>query len=118
MTTFMLRISLISPVNRSDLLINIYTKLFSPERCPVGQYFDKIVDLCRPCGFGRYQPEEGRFTCRLCGVGLTTRTKVRARCNNFQMEVQYWSLVYAAVSTMVFYLWNAERIVIHNDSLT
>ena len=74
------------------------------------------MDLCRPCGFGRYQPEEGRFTCRLCGVGLTTRTKVRARCNNFQMEVQYWSLVYAAVSTMGFYLWNAERIV--NDSLT
>merc|ERR1712241_1636969 len=29
------------------------------ERCPVGQYFDKIVDLCRPCGYGKYQPEEG-----------------------------------------------------------
>ena len=25
------------------------------ERCPVGQYFDKIVDLCRPCGYGKYQ---------------------------------------------------------------
>lgn len=45
------------------------------ERCPVGQYFDKIVDLCRPCGYGKYQPEEGKFSCRLCGIGLTTRTK-------------------------------------------
>ncbi len=48
---------------------------FSAERCPVGQFFDKVVDLCRPCGYGMYQPEEGKFGCRLCGVGLTTRTK-------------------------------------------
>ena len=41
----------------------------------MGQYFDKIVDLCRPCGYGKYQPEEGKFSCRLCGLGLTTRTK-------------------------------------------
>ncbi len=45
------------------------------ERCPVGQYFDKIIDLCRPCGYGKYQQEEGRFSCRLCGIGLTTRTQ-------------------------------------------
>ena len=52
----------------------IFTFIIS-ERCPVGQYFDKIVDLCRPCGYGKFQPEEGKFSCRLCGIGLTTRTK-------------------------------------------
>ena len=34
-----------------------------------------MTDLCRPCGHGRYQADEGKFTCDLCGVGLTTRTK-------------------------------------------
>ena len=34
------------------------------------------VNICRPCGYGKYQPEEGSFSCRLCGIGKTTRTKV------------------------------------------
>jgi len=45
------------------------------EKCAAGHYYDTITDLCRPCGHGRFQPEEGQFTCELCGVGLTTRTK-------------------------------------------
>ena len=45
------------------------------ERCGAGTYYDQVTGLCRHCGFGRYQPEEGRFSCELCGVGLTTRTK-------------------------------------------
>ena len=50
------------------------------QSCDVGMYFDKIGlgdsdGLCLPCGFGKYQPEEGKFSCRLCGLGLTTRTK-------------------------------------------
>lgn len=45
------------------------------EKCAAGNYYDKVTDLCRPCGHGRYQAEEGKFTCDLCGVGLTTRTK-------------------------------------------
>ena len=44
------------------------------ETCPAGQFFDKIVGLCRPCGNGKYQPDEGKFFCYMCGVGLTTRT--------------------------------------------
>lgn len=45
------------------------------EKCAAGHYYDKVTGLCRLCGFGRYQPEEGKFTCELCSVGLTTRTK-------------------------------------------
>eukprot|EP00096_Caligus_rogercresseyi_P005025 TRINITY_DN1980_c0_g2_i1.p1 TRINITY_DN1980_c0_g2~~TRINITY_DN1980_c0_g2_i1.p1 ORF type:complete len:2992 (-),score=731.35 TRINITY_DN1980_c0_g2_i1:531-9380(-) len=45
------------------------------ETCPRGQYYDKIIGLCRPCGYGKYQPEEGSFSCRLCGIGLITRSK-------------------------------------------
>jgi len=45
------------------------------EKCSAGEYYDKVTDLCRPCGYGRYQGLEGQFTCELCGVGLTTRTK-------------------------------------------
>jgi len=45
------------------------------ELCDAGHYYDKITDLCRPCGHGRYQGSKGKFSCELCGVGLTTRTK-------------------------------------------
>jgi len=45
------------------------------EKCSPGSYYDKVTDLCRPCGHGRFQSEEGKFTCDLCPVGLTTRTK-------------------------------------------
>jgi len=45
------------------------------EKCAAGNYYDEVTDLCRPCGHGRYQAAEGKFTCDLCGVGLTTRTK-------------------------------------------
>jgi hypothetical protein len=44
-------------------------------QCEAGRYYDKVTDLCRSCGHGRYQPNKGRFSCELCGVGLTTRTK-------------------------------------------
>jgi len=44
------------------------------EQCPVGYRFDKISEECRPCGHGRYQPEAGKFVCKMCGVGQTTRT--------------------------------------------
>ena len=45
------------------------------EKCSAGSYYDKVTDLCRPCGHGRFQSTEGKFTCELCPVGLTTRTK-------------------------------------------
>jgi len=45
------------------------------EMCNPGHYYDKVTDLCRPCGHGRFQQEAGKFTCDLCPVGLTTRTK-------------------------------------------
>ena len=32
------------------------------ERCGAGTYYDQVTGLCRHCGFGRYQPEEGRAT--------------------------------------------------------
>lgn len=44
------------------------------ERCPAGKYFDSETGLCRPCGHGFYQPNEGSFGCKLCGLGQTTRT--------------------------------------------
>jgi len=45
------------------------------EKCSPGHYYDKVTDLCRPCGHGRYQPDGGKFSCELCDVNLTTRTK-------------------------------------------
>jgi len=45
------------------------------ERCEAGHYYDKVTELCRSCGHGRFQTSEGKFSCDLCGVGLTTRTK-------------------------------------------
>ncbi|XP_052128948.1 sushi, von Willebrand factor type A, EGF and pentraxin domain-containing protein 1 [Frankliniella occidentalis] len=44
------------------------------ERCPAGKYYDDDAGLCRSCGHGFYQPEEGSFKCLLCGLGKTTRT--------------------------------------------
>lgn len=44
------------------------------ERCSAGKYFDESSELCKSCGYGQYQPDEGQFTCRLCGLGKTTRT--------------------------------------------
>ncbi|XP_069668601.1 uncharacterized protein uif isoform X2 [Periplaneta americana] len=43
------------------------------ERCPAGKYFDDEAGLCRSCGHGFYQPNEGSFSCLLCGLGKTTR---------------------------------------------
>jgi len=45
------------------------------EKCSPGSYYDKITELCRACGHGRYQAEAGRFSCDLCQPGFTTRTK-------------------------------------------
>lgn len=44
------------------------------ERCPAGKYYDDVAGLCRSCGHGFYQPDEGSFSCLLCGLGKTTRT--------------------------------------------
>ncbi|KAK5649547.1 hypothetical protein RI129_000576 [Pyrocoelia pectoralis] len=44
------------------------------ERCPAGKYFDHDAGLCRSCGHGFYQSEEGSFSCKICGLGKTTRT--------------------------------------------
>ncbi|KAK6617037.1 hypothetical protein RUM44_005394 [Polyplax serrata] len=44
------------------------------ERCHAGKYFDHEAGLCRSCGHGFYQPNEGSFSCLLCGLGKTTRT--------------------------------------------
>lgn len=45
------------------------------EMCNPGNYYDKVNDLCRPCGHSLYQSEAGKFYCDLCPVGLTTRTR-------------------------------------------
>ena len=44
-------------------------------RCPAGHFFDEVEGGCQPCGHGRYQPEAGKFSCFMCGNGLTTRTE-------------------------------------------
>lgn len=44
------------------------------ERCPAGKYYDHDAGLCRSCGHGFYQPQEGSFSCKICGLGKTTRT--------------------------------------------
>ncbi|KAF7987305.1 hypothetical protein HCN44_003067 [Aphidius gifuensis] len=44
------------------------------ERCPAGKFYDDNDGLCRSCGHGFYQPNEGSFSCLLCGLGKTTRT--------------------------------------------
>ncbi|XP_071520140.1 uncharacterized protein uif isoform X2 [Panulirus ornatus] len=45
------------------------------ERCASGRYFDEEMSVCRSCGYGYYQSEEGKFSCKRCERGLTTRTK-------------------------------------------
>lgn len=47
---------------------------FLVERCPAGKYYDDEAGLCRSCGHGFYQPNEGSFKCLLCGLGKTTRS--------------------------------------------
>ncbi|XP_055681349.1 sushi, von Willebrand factor type A, EGF and pentraxin domain-containing protein 1 isoform X2 [Lutzomyia longipalpis] len=44
------------------------------ERCPAGKFLDPDTGLCRPCGYGFFQPREGSFSCELCGLGQTTRS--------------------------------------------
>ncbi|XP_012280254.1 sushi, von Willebrand factor type A, EGF and pentraxin domain-containing protein 1 [Orussus abietinus] len=44
------------------------------EKCPAGKYYDEGDGLCRSCGYGFYQQNEGSFSCSLCGLGKTTRT--------------------------------------------
>ena len=45
------------------------------QQCTPGHYFDEVTGLCRPCGIGKYQPNSGKFSCMMCGVGMTTRIK-------------------------------------------
>ena len=45
------------------------------EKCSPGYYYDEVPELCRACGHGKYQAEEGKFSCNLCPPGFTTRTK-------------------------------------------
>jgi hypothetical protein len=55
------------------------------ERCPPGKYLDNDTGFCRSCGYGFFQPNEGSFTCDICGLGQTTRTteaKSRAECRD------------------------------------
>lgn len=66
------------------------------ERCPAGKYFDHDTGLCRSCGHGFYQPNEGSFACEICGLGKTTRTseavsrdECRDECNSgMQLAVE------------------------------
>ncbi|XP_076035426.1 sushi, von Willebrand factor type A, EGF and pentraxin domain-containing protein uif [Oratosquilla oratoria] len=44
------------------------------ERCAAGRFFDVSQGKCQSCGYGHYQPEEGKFSCKHCERGLTTRT--------------------------------------------
>ena len=44
------------------------------QRCSPGKYFDEAAELCKSCGYGQFQPDEGQFGCKLCGLGKTTRT--------------------------------------------
>ncbi|KAH1029276.1 uncharacterized protein LOC109533262 isoform X1 [Dendroctonus ponderosae] len=65
------------------------------ERCPAGKFYDHEAGLCRSCGHGFYQPEEGAFGCQICGLGKTTRTneavsvkECRDECANGQQLAQ------------------------------
>ncbi|KAK9881868.1 hypothetical protein WA026_018067 [Henosepilachna vigintioctopunctata] len=44
------------------------------ERCFPGKFYDHEAGSCRSCGHGFYQPQEGAFSCQICGLGKTTRT--------------------------------------------
>jgi ribosomal protein L37E len=58
-------------LQRNIYLTDVYLIL---ERCPAGKYYDEDAGLCRSCGHGFFQPNEGSFQCFLCGLGKTTRT--------------------------------------------
>ncbi|XP_037073315.1 sushi, von Willebrand factor type A, EGF and pentraxin domain-containing protein 1-like [Pollicipes pollicipes] len=44
------------------------------ERCSPGHHFDTRLQMCKPCGVGRYQSRAGQFSCNACEPGLTTRS--------------------------------------------
>lgn len=55
------------------------------ERCPAGKFLNPDSGLCRPCGHGFFQPNEGSFNCYICGLGQTTRSteaKSRTECRD------------------------------------
>ena len=58
--------------------ITIRTGSRSPNdckaRCSPGHYYDEESRICRLCGNGFYQPNEGAFSCISCEQGFTTRS--------------------------------------------
>ena len=68
-------------INRC-LLYPVFLSILT-VKCKRGMYYDNLLGgsvdvegLCVPCEFGQYQPNEGKFKCIPCGIGLTTRTRV------------------------------------------
>jgi len=45
------------------------------QECEPGSHFDEVTQLCLDCGHGWFQENKGKFSCDLCEVGKTTRTK-------------------------------------------
>ncbi|XP_018013808.1 sushi, von Willebrand factor type A, EGF and pentraxin domain-containing protein 1 isoform X2 [Hyalella azteca] len=58
------------------------------ERCSAGRYYDEKSGLCRPCGYGFYQPDEGSFMCQRCDRGLTTGTKEAVSADECREECE------------------------------
>lgn len=58
------------------------------ERCPAGKFFDAQSGLCKACGYGFYQPNEGSFSCLLCGLGQTTRSTEATSKNECRDECE------------------------------
>ena len=64
-------------------------------RCAPGKYYDEAIGLCRSCGHGNYQPNEGSFNCYPCGSELTTRSaeavskdECKAQCKSgYQLSI-------------------------------
>ncbi|XP_069982832.1 uncharacterized protein uif isoform X1 [Penaeus vannamei] len=58
------------------------------ERCAAGRYFDEQMSVCRSCGYGYFQPDEGKFSCKRCDRGLTTRTKEAVSASECREECE------------------------------
>ncbi|XP_053380894.1 uncharacterized protein LOC123563563, partial [Mercenaria mercenaria] len=43
------------------------------KSCPIGEYFNTIINDCAKCAIGFYQDEEGQFRCKGCQAGYITK---------------------------------------------
>ena len=61
-------------------------------KCPVGTFFNVVIELCEPCAMGTYQPSEGQQTCFFCPTNTSTthnQSTSVAQCKGESQLISY-----------------------------